>query len=507
MSNSRALADVHELLRLAEHSPAWAILRAQHAPVILTVLGSVFPVENNPWPGTELMLQVDPLLTQIREETGLALPRTATAYVNDWVKSGYLVRRSPHGSREEFYELSPDTLSALDYLRQLSGPQRSVTRSRLSTLTDRLADLAAETDPDDATVLQRLEEEKARVEARIARVQAHGALAITDTEAQERAREVLALAADLPADFARVREEIEKLDRTLRESILSEKVSAGEVLDNIFRGVDLIAESEAGRAFSGFYDLLFDREQATRLDATVAAILSRDFIAQLEIEERTALRGLVRALENSADQVHEATTALSRSLRRFVQSREVQSQQALASAISRAQQLALRAGALGRDPSRSLGIELELTTRQPRSLSTWVLHDPATYRITEGMTVHEPEEIDLAAMRARIRESEIDWAELQESINYALTRQELPSIREVLSYRPATQGLASVVGLIKLAHRHGYRSEGSEYLPWTSAVGRRLQARYDCHRFRDPVPRPESGFGPASGPTLRGNHE
>ncbi len=492
MSTVQAISEVHTLLGLAGKSPAWTILRAQHAPVILTVLGTVFPADNRQLAGTELMMAADPLLTEIREQTGLELPRSATAYVNDWVKAGFLVRRSPQGSREEFYELSTDALGALEYVRQMSSPQRSVTRSRLSTLTSRLADLAVETDPDEAMVLRRLEEEKSRLEARINRVREQGAEAITDAEAMERTREVLSLVADLPTDFARVRTEIEKLDRALRESILEERVSAGEVLDNVFRGVDLISDSEAGKAFNGFYELLVDREQSTRLDATLEAILSRGFIDALSVDERTQLRGLVQTLEFSSDDVHDSMTGLSRSLRRFVQSREAESQQALASAINYAQQIALKAGQTVTDPGRSVGVELELTTRQPRSVSTWGLHDPADYRITGDMAVHEPAEIDLAAMRERIRESEIDWAELHESVNYALSRQAVPSISEVLGHRPATQGLASVVGLIKLAHRFGRRSEGTEYLHWSTTDGRHLRARYTCHRFHDPLPTPRS---------------
>lgn len=487
MLEAHAIADVHTLIRLSENSPAWAILRAQNAPVVLAVLGNVFPAGNKQLAGTELMLAVDPLLTDIREQAGLDLRRTATAYVNDWVKAGFLVRRSPQGSREEFYELSTDALSALEYVRQVASPQRSVTRSRLSTLTSQLIDLAVETDPDEATVLKRLEEERARLDAQIDRVRERGVEAIGDEEAIEKTREVLALVADLPTDFARVRTDVEELDGDLRESLLQEEISAGTVLDNVFRGVDLISDSEAGKAFTGFYELLFDREQSARLDATLESILAREFIAKLTVDERMHLRDLVRTLESSSDDVHDSMTGLSRSLRRFVQSREAESQQALASAINRAQQLAARASKVVTDPSKMIGVELELTTRQPRSLSTWQLHDPADFRITSDMEVQESQEIDLAAMQDRIRESEIDWAELHDSINHGLSRQSAPSISEILGYRPATQGLASVVGLIKLAHRFGERAEGTENLHWSSGGGR-WRARYECHRFHAPVP-------------------
>ena len=489
MNRTTAIADTLMMLRLADHTPAWALLRATNAPAILAIFSSVFQADNRQVAGSDLALAVEALLTDIREQTELELPKSAVAYINDWVKAGYLIRRSPQSAREEFYELSTDAYQALDYVQQLTNPQRSVTKSRLSTLITGLEDLAAETDEDEANAIRRLEAQRDAIQRKIDQIHVGGVTTISDEEAVEKAREILALVSDLPTDFSRVREEIEEVDRHLRESIVEEKLHAGDVLDNVFRGVDLITQSEAGKAFSGFYEVFLDPEQSKQLDATVDTVLSREFVHKLSPLERAELGQFVDTLDVSSGQVHDSMTTLSRSLRRFVQSREAESQQALIKSINAAQQLALQLAQEGIGTQSSVDVELELTTMQPTSLSSWKLHDPMEYKVERGMEINEQGTIDMEAMRRRIRENEIDWAELRGAVDEVVGREGVASISDVLDAHPATQGLASVVGLIKLARTHGTRRDGTEWLHWRRADGTRWRARYERYEFDSKIGR------------------
>ncbi|MEX3505268.1 DUF3375 domain-containing protein [Corynebacterium sp. LK2510] len=489
MIRTTAVADVLAMIRLADSSPAWTMLRAHNAPAVLSVLSAVFHDDNRQVPGTELVLAVESLLIDIREQAGMELPKSGVAYINDWVKSGYLIRRSPQGTREELYELTADAHIAIAYVQQLISPHRSVTKSRLGTLFASLHSLAAETDPDEATAIRRLEQQRDQLQERIDRIRTNGVGVIPDAEAVEKAREILTLVSDLPTDFSRVREEIEEVDRGLRGSIVEDQLHAGDVLDNVFRGVDLITESEAGKAFNGFYEVFLDPERSKQFDAAVESVLSRDFVTELDPLERTQLAQLAETLDTSSGQVHDSMTGLSRSLRRFVQSREAESQQALTKAINTAQQCALQLAQHGIKPYESIGYDMELTTRQPTSLSSWQLYNPMEYRIEPDMEVHQPGEIDYEAMRRRIRESEIDWEELRQAIDDVVEKEGRASISDVLSAHPATQGLASIVGLIKLAHDHGERADGTELLQWQRPGGKRFQARYQRFEFGEKIGR------------------
>ncbi len=115
-------------------------------------------------------------------------------------------------------------------------------------------------------------------------------------------------------DFARVRSTIEELSRDLRAKILDDTAEGGATLGNVFRGVDLLADSEAGRSVNGFYDVILDAEQSTRLQEAISAILSRDFAAELAPQMRLDLSTLLTRLEDEAATVRQTMILLSRTV-------------------------------------------------------------------------------------------------------------------------------------------------------------------------------------------------
>jgi len=87
-----------------------------------------------------------------------------------------------------------------------------------------------------------------------------------------------------------------------------------------------------------------------------------------------------------------------------------------------------------------------------------------------------------------VREVEIDYDELVDNVNAFFAGLEAsnpkhPSIGEILERHPATQGIASIAGLMVLASNQGIRTNESEIIRWQSKSGRRLQARIDTFLF------------------------
>lgn len=236
----------------------------------------------------------------------------------------------------------------------VESPQRAASASRLGSIASNLVALQHDSDPNSATRPALLEAERDAIELRIAEVRA-GDFAVLDPDtAKERVAETLSLAQEVPADFARVRSTIEGLSRELRAKILDDTAEGGATLGNVFRGVDLLAESEARRSVNGFYDLILDAEQSTRLQEAITAILSRDFAADLPQQARTELRTLLSRLEDEAATVRQTMLLLSRSLRHFVLSRQYEVHRRLGQLIQRCQSLAVQVSAQHRpEPARA----------------------------------------------------------------------------------------------------------------------------------------------------------
>ena len=92
-----------DLVQLRERHPAWRLLRADNAPLIIGFLGRVFVDDNvRAISQTELVSQLDDELYALRGQLGeRAYPKSAAAYVSDWAapEAGWLRLHYLEGKR------------------------------------------------------------------------------------------------------------------------------------------------------------------------------------------------------------------------------------------------------------------------------------------------------------------------------------------------------------------------------------------------------------------------
>lgn len=468
------MSAVHAALtarRLLSESPAWTLLRTDNAPVAFAILGSNFSPQRRQVTAAELLETVDADLEELRDR-GFELPQTALLYIRAWLSDGFLLRRPGQG-REEIYELSDGALTALRFIQDLATPRTSVTESRLATIVQRVRALNVDTDPDVSRRVAALQAERQRIDERIQALTQGQSTEVDEQRATDSATDILSLAAQLPEDFARVRAELEKLNRALRSRLIEEPASRGTVLDEIFRGVDLLAESDAGRSFSAFHALLLDPEQTLAVDEDIEQILQRPFTHKLSHPQRLALRDLLPGMQDSSAEISTVMTSLGRSLRRFVQSEELAENRAVHRQLRSTMARALAASKSVK-PYARLNLDLPLTGMQLSSPSAMRLYNPADSQTTAALEVHEPGTADLEALREAVRASEIDFPEITGHVNDMLSEFGAATIGEILEKYPATQGIASVVGLLVLAQTHADRAAGSpEVVSWYTGADTR----------------------------------
>jgi len=263
----------------------WKLLAADLGPVVLAMLNNLFMQEDKVLPGSVLLERLTRDIDALRGQ-GHILPQAAQAYASEWLGQGWLTRRFPSGASEEVYELTADAATALRLVNSIQRPRTAATESRLANVMQQVIRLAEETDANPQTRLAALIAERERIDQEIAAVQGGGVTTLPEDRAVERAREVIALAQDLAADFRNVRDAFDRLNRELRQSLMENDGSRGDVLEHLFAGVDLIAESDPGRTFTAFWRLLTDGEQSFALMEALDAVTSRGFARRLDVRER-----------------------------------------------------------------------------------------------------------------------------------------------------------------------------------------------------------------------------
>lgn len=480
-----AVAQALQLAQLAERDVAWRLLRADNAPLIAGLLGVHLGGDERRIDAEELYERVDVDLERLRAQ-GFALPLSAKGYCGEWRSAGYLVRRPSSEARGETLELSPDAIAAIRFLQARAAPRSSVTESRLASLAAQLRRLAIDTDPDVSARIALLEEEIERIEQRISGLRSGEEAALDGDRALEQVRDLLAQAADVPDDFARVRAEFEALNASLRAKIIESDASQAAVVDEVFLGIDHISDSDAGRSFAAFSQLVLDPALGAAFEADIRRILDRRFAHDLSSDERRALRSFLTTLKGRSAEIHDVITLFARALRRYVQSQDYQRDRVLRALLREAQHAGVVAAAHIR-PWHPVGISLDLSAVSMSSAGAVELHDPAEFAATADVPVQEVETASIEELRALARETEIDFDELTRNVNDVLSELQSCTVADVLARHPATQGAGSVVGLLALAADQGTIDDEPEVLRWRGVDEVDRTAVVAAHRFTGAV--------------------
>lgn len=462
--------------------PTWRLLSANTATDVLALLRQLLFDNDRVLPGAVLVERLTTELA-IQRANGRDLGGTAAYYLRDWVASGWLERRYLAGADDEEYELTVPALQALRFVESLQTQRTVATESRLALVMDQLAQLSRQTDADPITRLEQLYEERRRLDAEIDRVASGDVPVLSPERAAERLKEVIALARELSEDFRQVRDEFDSLSRGFRQRVVEEEASRGQVLADLFAGVDLIADSPAGRTFTAFWSLLIDPEQSAQLEASIDAVASREFAQTVTRDERMFLSTLTRTLLERAGSVNDTQTGFARSLRSFVQQREFSEQRRLTKLLQLAKADALQLREQMR-PEQQTGLQLRLSSGTYRSVSQWKLHEPVEPIVAGELVVAPKAEITAAEVRGMVERSEVNFRALRANVREALKDHSQISIGKLLQRYPADQGLGTVVGYISLGSKHGVQTEGlTERVTWTTGAGKPRAAHIPMIHF------------------------
>ena len=468
-------------LKMLRERPLWRLLAADKAPAVMGLMQSLL-LEQDKTLSSSIFYERLARELDILRSHGYDMPQTPQIYVADWIGEGWLSRRFPVGASEEVFELTAEAISALRFLSGLLKPRTAATESRLATVIQQLTRLAEETDANPETRMATLVAERKRIDAEIRDLERHGVKTLPDERALERTREIIVLAEELAADFRNVRDEFDRLNRGLRQSLMESDGSRGEVLEALFAGVDLIAQSEHGKTFTAFWRLLTDTEQAATLAESLEVVTSRTFSRRLELKEKRFLQNLTVTLMAEGGTVHEVIQQFARSLKTFVQSREFQEQRRLHRLLKTAQQAALEVHAKIR-PTQELNYILTLSSSRIRSVSQWELRDPSLNVADASMPDAEAAELSLEDVEDLVRQSEIDFRTLRQHLRAALVDVSQITVRELLERFPAEQGFGSVVGYVALGAKHGEMTAETEIVSWVGSDGRHRKAKVPAIYF------------------------
>lgn len=430
--------------RLRERHPAWRLLRAGNAALVITFLGRWFVDDHHgSTSAPELAAALDDELFVINAtDPGTPrYPKSAPDYLEDWadVDAGWLRRFYPMGSDEVHYDATPAFEKAFAWVTGLRARPFIGTESRLHTVVELLRQIVygAETDPE--ARLTELRRRRDAVNREIAEVQDGNLTVLSTTALRDRYQQFAATARDLLSDFREVEENFRGLDRAARERIAAWDGSKGDLLAQLVGSRADINSSDQGRSFQAFYDFLLSE---TRQDELAELLARLDSMEQLDSDRR--LRRVHHDWSEAAERTQRTVRQISEQLRRFLDDQVWLENRRVLDLVRSIEAAALAC----RNAFPTVGLEMDEPGMAIALPFERPLHDSRpTARVDSLLEPDTDAEVDASAL---FGQAFVDQARLADNIRSAVPERGSALLADIVGMYPVEQGAAEIVGYLAL---------------------------------------------------------
>lgn len=444
--------ELNELRDFLFHSSALRLFRAQNGAVILAFFFRVFKQESKiTIPQEQLLAELADFQEAVSLDDPGTLPLSPQEYLNSWCKAEvrFLHRFFQGGSDEPVYQLTSSTEAALRFVQKAIEREKHAVgaESCVNVIVETLKDLVVNGlgDPDQQIAL--LEAERDLLQRKIDRIRETG-----EPEVYEpgQTREKFAFAMDLlrrvTSDFRHVEDKFKAITREVQDRQMAGDHKGG-LLEFVLDAESVLKESDQGRSFYGFVNLILSPARQEQLRQTIEQVLRIDSLAQ-QVEDRETLLSMIPTLTAEAEMVMQTIQRLSASITRLLDGRIASERRQVALTVD---EILKKARQRRNEPSMEAGLDIENEFRvfSPFSRLFW---SPSSGIESVSLQDDEapPEEMDEAFdLLAQMRR--LDWDGMREIVRQLTAREPSVSLPRLLQEHPPRSGAVEVLAYIQIA--------------------------------------------------------
>lgn len=436
--------DYSAIETLRERHPAWRLLRADTAPLVLAFLGRWFVEENRgATPSSELRVALEDELYERNDGHSDAppFPKRAHDYLEDWAATerGWLRSYYPADSDEVHYEVTSAFEKAYAWVSALRDRDFVGTESRLHTIVELLRQIVHGTDIDPQSRLAVLKEQRSEIDRRIAQVESGDIAMLGETAVRDRYQQFAATARELLSDFREVGEKFRELDRQAREKIAAWDGAKGDLLADLVSTRSEIGSSDQGASFQAFYDFLLSEHQQEELTELLRRTQQLDVVSA---DRR--LTTIHHDWAEAAERTQRTVRQISEQLRRFLDDQVWIENRRVVELVRTVEVLALE---LKDDPPRS-GLQID----EPGLVISLPMERPL-YAVRESTQVDsmpapaEAEDLDMSAL---LDQNFVDRTRLADNLRALIPNGSAANLSDIVAVHPVEQGVAEIVGYLSI---------------------------------------------------------
>jgi hypothetical protein len=392
-------------------------------------------------------------LYHIREKySDKEYPDSPQDYLDQWANQGYLKKKYAPGSDDPVFELSPSTEKTLDWFRDLDKKEFVGTESRILLIFEMLKDIVYKSSADPAVRLEALETEKAKIEHEITEIKSGRMETLTETQIRERFAYVEDTARKLLADFRQIEENFRDLDRNVRKQQANTDLRKGQVIEEVFKIQDFIWDTDQGRSFASFWELLMSQDRQDELKNLIEAVCS---LQGLNVDDESLLRRFLYNLVREGDKVNKTNHVLIEQLRKFLDDRVYLENKRVIELINQVKALALQVKDAPPLEKDFLFIDwkpgIELVMDRP------LFDRPPVMRLTRDTFERgDGDLLGIEQLGVLYRQIYIDYDRLRGNIDTILTDRTQATLGEIIESFPIERGLSEVIGYFDIATKNDH---------------------------------------------------
>lgn len=433
---------------LKDSNPALRLFKVDNSPLIISFLFQTFKRENkNTIKESELENKLSDYLYNLNreEEKYTGEPK---GYLRKWADEGFLRAWYEAESDEPTYELTPATETAFEWIIDLDKKEFIGTESRLLNIYSILKEITVKTTPDPVKRIRELEKQKKKIDAEIQLIRMGNLEVLDETKVKERFFEVEDIARKLLSDFKQIEQNFRELDNEIRVKQIGTNLSRGKILDEIFSVQDLIWNSDQGKSFKSFWELLMSQSKQEELNELIETVLELPELK--ELQEENIIGRLKVNLVEAGDKVNKTNSIIIEQLRKYLDDRLFIENRRIMDIINsietQAVQIKQKAPAQKDFMQIDDKIKMDFTMDRPLFSPPKVL-ELKTTDFDEGKA-----EISTNSLYNQLY---INPDELRLRIRDMLKHRQRVSLKEITERYPVEKGMAEVITYFSLATKSG----------------------------------------------------
>ncbi|CAB3789313.1 hypothetical protein LMG28688_02826 [Paraburkholderia caffeinitolerans] len=309
----------HQYVQSRRQHPAWQLLAARSAPLVLSCLQTLFEKSHDGIEVEAAEQMLAALLEQHANSDEFGVDPDddcsvmARKELRGWIRRSLLIERAGRLYATDALE------EALRFVAALDGRLMTSTASRLSIVQREIENLESNLNPDPRSRSRYLQRKIQELERELEDVNAGNVRAMTESESVEGIREIYNLATSLRADFRRVEDSYREADQALRQSIVSERSHRGAIVDKLLNSHDELLETAEGKVFRGFQQQLGRSAELDAMKYRLRQIINHPTTrSALNPNQQHELRWLIIRLIDESAEVIRARARSERDVKGFL---------------------------------------------------------------------------------------------------------------------------------------------------------------------------------------------